>query len=83
MEGHEGRRPHVGMRVKLRRIELGLTIEEVVKRSGVNRNTISKLERSERGIHLSNFIAICQVLDVSPVRLICGTDQWDSEKVAM
>lgn len=48
----------LGLRIRLRRKELGWTQEELAERSGIDRSYIGGVERGERNL---TFLMLCQV----------------------
>lgn len=52
----------IGSQLKARRNELGLTLDDVAKKSGVARSTIVKYERGVYGGTLSCMTAVAEVL---------------------
>lgn len=63
----------MGMRILLRRKELGLTQEEVAERAGITSQTISTAERGEKALRPENIVRISMALDVSTDFLLLGT----------
>jgi transcriptional regulator with XRE-family HTH domain len=66
-------RPHrqgFGIRVRQRRLELGLSQEQLADKAGMHRNYIGGVERGERNIGLDNIHALAQALDVRPGLLV-------------
>lgn len=60
-----------GMLVRNRRIELGLTQEELAIKCGYkNRTMISKLESGDSEIPFSKLVVICDVLECDPNYLL-------------
>ena len=55
-------RSHVGMGVKLARLEKGMTQTELAEKSGVPQSEISRLESEESNITLDTFAKIGAVL---------------------
>lgn len=59
-----------GRRVRDRRERLGISQEELGRRSDLNRTYIGGVERGERNISLRNLLRICRALDISPADLL-------------
>ena len=64
---------------RLRRIRLGAVMsqEELAQRSGVARDTISKLETGQRGAYPSTIRKLAAGLDVQPQMLMGGVEYLD------
>lgn len=54
-----------GERVRQRRIELGISQEELAARAGVHRTYIGMIERAEKNVTLESIEKICKALNVS------------------
>ena len=54
-----------GERVRQRRIESGMSQEELAARAGVHRTYIGMIERAEKNITLENIERVCKALNVS------------------
>lgn len=66
----------IGKIIKDRRLELGLTLEEIGKSVGVSKSTVQKWENG----YISNMkrdkiSALSKILDISPVSLIIGEQE--------
>ena len=55
---------HVGSRLKLRRMSLGLSLRELAEQIGVTTSLINKYEDASVRIPVSNLWNICKVLEV-------------------
>ena len=55
---------HVGSRLKLRRMSLGLSLRELAEQIGVTTSLINKYEYASVRIPVSNLWNICKVLEV-------------------
>ena len=53
-----------GNKVRNRRMELGLSQEELASRTGVHRTYIGMIERAEKNITLENIQKICKALNL-------------------
>lgn len=56
--------------VRKRRLELGLSQEELAERAGVHRTYVGMLERGEKNVTIYNIERIAMALDVSPASLL-------------
>lgn len=56
--------------VRRRRLELGLSQEELAERSGVHRTYVGMLERSEKNVTIYNIERIALALGVEPAFLL-------------
>lgn len=54
-----------GGKVRQRRIELGISQEELAARAGVHRTYIGMIERAEKNITLENIEKVCKALNIS------------------
>ena len=73
MTSREKRTPEderFGAAVRRRRIELGLTQEDLAQAAGLSQRYISVLERGENSPTLNVIFRICRALDVSPMELL-------------
>ncbi|HJW55860.1 MAG TPA: helix-turn-helix transcriptional regulator [Burkholderiaceae bacterium] len=71
------------MRLRLLRISKRMEIQELARRSGVSKSTLSRIENRKACVKLDNFIAICQALEANPINLICGGDTWNPAEVQL
>lgn len=72
---------NVGMRIKKRRKEIGLSVDELAKRLGKNRATIYRYESSEiENMPLDIIEPLAEVLKVSPAYLM-GWEKEDKPKI--
>ncbi|MDD5152797.1 MAG: helix-turn-helix transcriptional regulator [Candidatus Pacebacteria bacterium] len=55
---------HFGEKVRLERIKLGLSQEELAARAGVHRTYIGMIERAEKNITLANIKKIANALSI-------------------
>jgi len=80
LEEHMGKEPHnrkktperkaFGLKVRMRRFEMGLTQEELAERAELHPTYVGSVERGERNIALENIIAIAKALECSPKDLM-------------
>ncbi len=61
-----------GHRVRERRLELGLSQEDLADLCGLHRTYIGSMERGERNVSLINIVRVAQALDIDPARLMSG-----------
>ena len=66
-----------GQRVRVRRIELGLSQEALARRAGLHRTYVGSLERGERNVALINIVRLGKALGVDPGSLITGIEPED------
>lgn len=59
-----------GKKVRARRLELGLSQEELADKAGVHRTYIGMIERAEKNITLENIEKIAKSLGVTPKKLL-------------
>lgn len=65
----------VGNRIKDRRLELGLTLDELASKVGYSdKSTLSRVENGKTDMPLKKLDKIAQVLDVTPAYLIGFTE---------
>lgn len=70
--------------IKKRRIELGMTLEDVAKKVGVGRSTVRKWEEGMiKSIKSDKLEALADVLKISPVELVPGAKKKMSFRKAM
>lgn len=63
-------RKDFGLKVRLRRYELGYTQEELAEKSDLHPTYVGSVERGERNIALENIIALAKALSCSPKELM-------------
>jgi transcriptional regulator with XRE-family HTH domain len=59
-----------GNAVRMRRLELGLSQEELANRSRLHRTYIGGIERGERNVSLTNILRVAKALQLSPSELM-------------
>lgn len=59
-----------GMKVRLRRYELGMTQEDLAEKADLHPTYIGSVERGERNIALENIIILSKALKCSPKDLM-------------
>ena len=60
----------MGAIIRRRRKELGLSTQGLADALGVKAQSVSKMERGDRGLSLDTFLAVCMVLKISPEELL-------------
>lgn len=68
----------IGWRVKTKRIEMGLTQNELANKIGVKRNTISRIEEDKEIPKLFTVICMAIALKTTPDYLVCMEDNGDA-----
>ena len=67
---------HIGIKIKKRRLELGISQEDLAKRVGyTSRSTINKIENGINDITQSKIIKFAEALHTTPTDLM----DWDNE----
>lgn len=61
-----------GRRVRDRRVELGLSQEDLAERAGLHRTYISSLEQGRRNVAVHNVVRLAEALDIDPAHLVQG-----------
>ena len=69
----------VGDRIRNRRQELGMTMEELADKIGVKRWTVNKYQKDEIDMKLSTIKQMHNVLDISYIDLLDDDDSEDRE----
>lgn len=64
----------VGLRIRLRREQLGLSQEQLAVDARMDRTAIGKIERGERSVTISTLSRIAKALRVSMSRLLESLD---------
>lgn len=64
----------IGNRIKSRRKQLGISLGELEKRTGITNSALSKIERGLVAVSAENLYAISQALDVSIEWLLTGVE---------
>jgi transcriptional regulator with XRE-family HTH domain len=60
----------LGPRVRARRLELGLTLRELARRTGVSPSCVSQIERGLRPPSVGTLRALASELDISAAELL-------------
>jgi DNA-binding XRE family transcriptional regulator len=63
---------NVGANVRAARLAAGLTQRELAEKAGVNRFTVSDIERGEVNFSLRILVDLANVMGVSPIDLLRG-----------
>ena len=71
---------HVGKRMRERRLQRGLLLEEVAARIGMKLQTVQKYEVARHRISASILYRICKALDVQPGYFFERYEETDSGK---
>ena len=69
----------VGDRIRIRREELGMTMEELADKLGVKRWTVNKYEKDNIDMKLSTIKALHDALSISYIDLLDDDDSEDKE----
>ena len=72
-----------GEKIRKRRIELNMTMEELGNAIGVQRSAINKYEKGQIDISSSRLSAIAEALGVSPIDLMEGDDCRKEEHLVL
>lgn len=73
----------VGDKIRKRRIELGMTMEELGDAVGVQRSAINKYEKGWVDMKVGQLIELAKVLQVSPVSLLSDPEEPSRESVIL
>lgn len=69
-------KPNIGERIKLRREELDMSLEELARLTGYkSRSSISKIENNERNLQQSKIKKFADALGVSPAYIMGWSDE--------
>ena len=63
----------IGLKIKLERIKLGLSQEDLAFKANVNKNTIGVIERAEQSPSFDTLEAIAKAFEIS-VQELCNFD---------
>ncbi len=63
----------VGERIKLRRLELGWTQDQLCQKAGISKGFLSDLENDKRSVSAENLLEIARALSLSLDYLMTGT----------
>lgn len=69
-----------GEKIRARRLELGMTMEELGKAIGVQKSAVNKYEKGVIDLKRSTIAALAKALDVSPVYLLDDIDEEDTDQ---
>ena len=69
-----------GEKIRARRLELGMTMEELGNAIGVQKSAINKYEKGMIDLKRSTIAALAKALDVSPVYLLDDEDEAGSDQ---
>ena len=71
---------NIGERIKARRKELGMSVEQLAKAIGKNRATVYRYESAEiNSMPADVLIPIAQALHITPAELLCWPEQPKKE----
>ena len=70
--GDEKLLKEIGVRIHMRRKELGLTQEELAERMEVSIQMISNLELGKKAIRPENLVKLCNAMSISADYILCG-----------
>lgn len=62
----------IGLRVRARRQELGLSQEQLAERSGLHRTYVGSIERGERNVASVNLVRLAEALEIDAGELLRG-----------
>lgn len=65
---------HIGKRIRMRRMQLGLSQEKVVEKIGVTFQQLQKYENGKNGVRGSRLVALAAALDTTPAFFFDGLD---------
>ena len=68
----------VGEKIRKRRLELNMTMDDLGKAIGVQRSAVNKYEKDQIDMKASTIAAIAKVLMVSPLYLLDDDDDSDT-----
>lgn len=63
-----------GAEIRRKRLELGLSQEELAALCDLHRTYIGSVERGERNVSLQNIVSIAHALKCKPSQLLAGID---------
>lgn len=61
-----------GENLRKRRIQLGLSQEELAERAGLHRTYVGSVERGERNVSLENIVRLAEAVGADPSDLLEG-----------
>lgn len=70
-----------GEKIQARRLEVGMTAEELGNRLGVQRSAVSKYERGRVDLKAAQLMEIAKVLNCTPTSLLGDNDDPDVERL--
>jgi DNA-binding Xre family transcriptional regulator len=76
---NNGGRSHLLPGLRACRLTAGITQRELAARIGSTQATVRELERGYRGAYISTLRKLCEVLEVGPEDLLCGSDASKKE----
>ena len=62
----------LGLRLQMEREHRKITQDEIAKKTGLNRTSISNIEMGRQRIQLHDFLKFCKALNMTPQKLIKG-----------
>lgn len=71
----------IGEKIRARRLELGMTAEELGSKIGVQKSAVIKYEKGHIDLRSKKIQAIAKALDVSPVSLLPDGERTEEEKL--
>ena len=74
---------NIGLRIKQKREELGMTQEELARKLGYKTKTsVTKMESGDRGLPQWKIVAIAKALNTTPAYIMGWEDEIDIDKLA-
>lgn len=70
----------IGQRARERRVELGLSQEQVAQRAGLHLTFVSRVERSEREMRVTNLVRLAAALEIDPSALVVGLTAPEAQR---
>lgn len=75
MEARSPRHQALGDAIRARRLEVGLSQEELGFESGIDRTYVGGVERGERNIGFTNLLRLCDALEIAPSALLMRAEK--------
>lgn len=62
----------LGLRLQMEREHRKITQDEIAKKTGLNRTSISNIEMGRQRIQLHDFLKFCKALNITPQKMMKG-----------
>lgn len=73
----------LGMRIRAERVRRGVRLVDLQRETGIPKSQICRFEKGQIKGSIRDFVAICIALQVNPMTMLCGSEQWKPDEVVL